>query len=139
MDFFQQLLASLGPYLIEIIMTIVSVYVTPQLYSALKISADDKRRAYLETAMQNGLTLAIRSLAGETVTRVQVEALRVEALRVAATYVSEGVPEALKALDVSDDRLVKLLEARWPAMVDSVLEQILLAPPDPLPVDAPVL
>lgn len=115
---------------LELILTnainIVAVVVSYKVYEWLGLQADDKRRAYLETALQNGLRLAIDKLVevGEEGEEGEWEELSKAVLSVALDYTKQNVPDALRKLKITDAQLLSILEARLPMMLDAVAAEI---------------
>lgn len=115
---------------LELILTnainIVAVVVSYKVYEWLGLQADDKRRAYLETALQNGLRLAIDKLVevGEEGEEGEWEELSKAVLSVALDYTKQNVPNALRKLKITDAQLLSILEARLPMMLDAVAAEI---------------
>jgi len=114
----ETLLALVLPQLVSLIFAIISAVALPKLYVWLKISTDDKRREYLETALWNGLNLGVNKLVGVDPTAEQISALKAQIIATAAEYAKAGVPDALKALKITDEHLLTLLEARLPVLIE---------------------
>lgn len=70
---------------------------------------DAQVRAYLETAIHNGLRYAIGKAVPNTVT---VDGRNAEIIADAANYVTKAVPDALSRFDLTPDRLEQMLSAR---------------------------
>lgn len=114
------ILLALQPYIVEIIVLAFSVYLMPKVYDFLKLSADDKRRAYLQDALYNGVLFGVNSVISQGVDVASLDAAKADLVTFAKSYVVTAVPDALKDLDISDDQLVKLIEARLPEIILSV-------------------
>ncbi len=133
----EAIVAALLPHLIEIIVALASVYVLPQIYSVLKIKADDSRREYLENALFNGLRLAAKKLTNEVVTKDDFLAIKDDITNFAFTYAKDGVPDALAKLGVTDEHLINMIEARWEDALSDVIAAYAAAKPAPKPKAAP--
>ncbi len=111
---------------LELILTnsinIAAVVISYKVYEWLGLKADDKRREYLETALVNGLTLAIQKVRQQDTTFTSADwALFSKAvLPIAVDYTKQNVPDALRKLKITDPQLVSILEARLPMVLDAI-------------------
>lgn len=88
--------------------------------AAWKISAwlglkkDNEFRVYLETAFTNGIGLAAQRAAekAENLANVHVQN---RMIAVAADYVASSVPDALKRLEITPEKLQQMVKARFGA------------------------
>lgn len=135
----EAIMAALLPHLIEIIVALASVYVLPQIYSVLKIKADDSRRVYLENALFNGLRLAAKKLTNEVVTKDDFLALKDDITNFTFAYAKDGVPDALAKLGITDEHLINMIEARWEDALSDIIDAYAAAKPAPKPKVTPTV
>lgn len=100
--------------LLAAVLTALAIWGVQRLMSWLKISEDEKVRAYLETAIVNGIAWA-RTKLNDRGGEISVNT-RNKVVYDAATYLVERVPDALKRFGIDEAAARNLVLARLPAV-----------------------
>lgn len=100
--------------LLAAVLTALAIWGAQRLMSWLKISEDEKVRAYLETAITNSIAWA-RTKLNDQAGSITVTTKN-KVVHDAATYLVDRVPDALKRFGIDEAAARDLVLARLPAL-----------------------
>lgn len=106
---FESIVAVVGPYIVEIVVALFTIYIAPKLDEFLNLKSDDSRRLYVESAMVNAIVYAVRTVKPNSDGGYYEPAI----LDAATEYMKKTVPEALKGLKITDEGLRMALSVRF--------------------------
>lgn len=103
-----------------LLMSLIGTVIVPAVLKKLKLENDAVVRQYLETALRNGLTIAMQKIAGTNPTPQQVEDATDAVIELAASYVNASVPQALAHFNLDKNQIAQMLLARLPTVTAAV-------------------
>lgn len=116
----QSIIDAVAPHIIELLVAIVTVVLLPKAYAYLGIKVDDSHREVIETALQNGINYAVGKVLGTNPTLADFTAAKDALIQEATSYALSHVPDALAKIGLGDGEVAQLIEARLPAIIDSI-------------------
>ena len=108
-------LISAAVEVVTLVLLAVGAIAIRRLAAWLRLREDDEVRAYLETALRNGIDFAMRRLE-ERSSDLKLET-KSETIAEATRYVVEQVPEAVKRLKLDQAAIERAIEARLPPVI----------------------
>ena len=112
------LVGTFGLPVITMILTGIAGAISPHIYDFLKLSAADKRRAYLNDAIHNALAYGV-SVAAKKPDAQDLVSAKDDVIATAKIYLQSLTPEVLTKLGVgSDEQLTQLIESRFASTFD---------------------
>jgi len=101
--------------------TALATWLSVKAAALLKLQADDRLRAVIDGALQNGLAFGLSKLDDMTKTVPLTLEVKNQVIADAANYAIAAVPDALKKLGVTREKVTDLAAARLEVIVNPAL------------------